>query len=145
MRDSPRVSPLRVLVAKTGLDGHDRGIKLVASRLRDLGMEVVYLGTLQTLERIVHTSRDEDVHVVGLSCHAGEHVDATRDLRAALDAEGLGDVRVVIGGVFPVHDIEAIKEAGADLVFRVGTDFELMASDIQGLFNRHRTAVSFDG
>ena len=112
--------PVRVLVAKGGLDGHDRGIKLLAAALRSAGMEVVFLGPYQTTERVVRSAIDEDVDVVGLSCHAGEHVTWTKEVRDALDGAGGTSIHLVVGGVFPVHDIAEMQAAGAELVFRVG-------------------------
>ena len=139
---APSNDPIRILIAKTGLDGHDRGPKLVAHGLRTLGMEVIYLGLLQTVEGIVRAARDEDVDVVGLSCHCGDHIDATRELRHALDDAELDDVCLVVGGVFPVHDVAAVKAAGAELVFRVGEDMALRAGRIAEMVRERRVRAS---
>lgn len=125
--------PIRILIAKTGLDGHDRGIKLIATALRSAGMEVIYLGMHQTLARIVRTARDEDVQVVGLSCHASEHVAATTELRRLLDEAELESIYLVVGGVFPAHDLQEIRTAGADLIFRVGEPMEAVAKRLSEL------------
>lgn len=128
--------PTRILIAKGGLDGHDRGIKLVATGLRSAGMEVIYLGLHQTIERMVRTAVDEAVQVIGLSCHAGEHVSLTHELRTKLDEVGLNDVHLVMGGVFPVHDLEEIEKAGAELIFRVGEPLEEIARRIESLVEK---------
>jgi methylmalonyl-CoA mutase C-terminal domain/subunit len=127
------MAPARVLLAKGGLDGHDRGIKLLATTLRNAGMEVIYLGTHQTTQRVVRAAVDEDVDIVGLSCHAGEHVFWTREVREQLDQFDAQDTRLVVGGVFPVHDLDAIQAAGADLVFRIGDSMTAIVAALQEL------------
>lgn len=111
---------LRVLVAKPGLDGHDRGAKVIARALRDAGHEVVYTGLHQSVEAIVASAVAEDVDVVGLSVLSGAHLAYVRAVRAGLDAAGADDVAVVIGGIIPFDDVTVLGAAGADAVFPSG-------------------------
>ncbi len=113
--------PVRVLVAKPGLDGHDRGAKVVAHALRDAGMEVIYSGLHQSVEQIVSTALQEAVDVVGLSIMSGAHLPICKKLMAGLAEQGLGDVAVVVGGVIPNRDVAALTELGVAAVFPGGT------------------------
>ena len=110
---------IRVLISKIGFDGHVRGAKMVATALREAGMEVIYLGPFQTPEKIVRTAMQEDVDVVGLSCHCGEHLTYVPEVVRLL-REGQVDVPVVVGGILPKEDIPRVKAAGVAEVF-VGT------------------------
>jgi methylmalonyl-CoA mutase, C-terminal domain len=112
---------MKVLIAKPGLDGHDRGAKVVAQALRDAGAEVVYTGLKRTPDEIVHEAVQEDVDVVGLSILSGAHLLLTRRVLDGLRAAGAGDIRVVVGGIIPPRDIEALVEMGASRVFPMGT------------------------
>jgi len=112
---------IRVLVAKPGLDGHDRGAKIVARALRDAGMEVVYTGLHQTAEMIVETAIQEDVNVIGLSLLSGAHMTLFRDVTKLLKQKGLDDVIVIGGGIIPEEDVNKLKEAGVCGVFGPGT------------------------
>ena len=112
---------MKVLIAKPGLDGHDRGAKVVAQALRDAGFEVVYTGLKRTPEEIVAEAVQEDVDVVGLSVLSGAHLPLTRRVIDGLRAAGAGDVDVVVGGTIPPRDVTALKEAGAAAVFPMGT------------------------
>jgi methylmalonyl-CoA mutase C-terminal domain/subunit len=112
----------RVLIAKPGLDGHDRGAKVITRVLRDAGMEVVYTGLHQSIEAIARAAADEDVELVGLSILSGAHLAYTAELRSALDAGGLGDVPIVVGGIVPEGDAEALRAAGAADVFPPNTN-----------------------
>lgn len=112
---------IRVLVAKPGLDGHDRGAKVVARALRDAGMEVIYTGIRQTPEMIVEAALQEDVDVVGLSILSGAHMALCPRVVELLHGEGLDDVLVVVGGIIPDDDIEPLKQAGVKGVFGPGT------------------------
>jgi methylmalonyl-CoA mutase C-terminal domain/subunit len=112
---------IRVLVAKPGLDGHDRGAKVVARGLRDAGMEVIYSGLHRTPDQIVRTALDEDVQVVGLSILSGAHNRLLPAVVEALRKEGLEDVLVIAGGIIPQIDQKALAEAGIAAVFAPGT------------------------
>jgi methylmalonyl-CoA mutase C-terminal domain/subunit len=113
---------IRVLVAKPGLDGHDRGAKVVARALRDAGMEVVYTGIRQTPEMIADAALQEDVDVVGLSILSGAHMALFPRIMELLRAGGLEDVLVVAGGIIPDEDMEAVRRMGVDGVFGPGTN-----------------------
>jgi methylmalonyl-CoA mutase C-terminal domain/subunit len=112
---------IRVLVAKPGLDGHDRGAKIVARALRDAGMEVIYTGLHQTTEMIVETAIQEDVDVIALSLLSGAHMTLFVDVTKLLKDKDMGYVLVVGGGVIPEEDIPALKKAGVSGVFGPGT------------------------
>ena len=110
---APRVQPpIRVVVAKPGLDGHDRGAKVVAKALRDAGMEVIYTGRHQTVDQIVAAAVQEDAEAVGLSVLSGAHLDYCTRLRRRLDDEGAGDVVLLVGGTVPAADVGALREMG---------------------------------
>ena len=112
---------IRVIVAKPGLDGHDRGAKVVARALRDAGFEVIYTGLRQTPEQIVEAALSEDVNVVALSLLSGAHNTLFPKIVEMLKEKGMGDVLVVGGGVIPDADIPGLKEAGVSAVFTPGT------------------------
>jgi methylmalonyl-CoA mutase C-terminal domain/subunit len=112
---------IRVLVAKPGLDGHDRGAKVIARALRDAGMEVIYTGLRQTPEMIVNASLQEDVQVIGLSILSGAHNAIVPRVLALLKQNKMDDVLVLVGGIIPDQDIEALKKAGVAAVFQPGT------------------------
>jgi methylmalonyl-CoA mutase C-terminal domain/subunit len=112
---------IRVLIAKPGLDGHDRGAKVVARALRDAGMEVIYTGIRQTPEIIVRSALQEDVDVIGLSCLSGAHLELFGDVMAGLGEKGLKDISVVAGGIIPEDDIPALEKMGIKAVFGPGT------------------------
>jgi methylmalonyl-CoA mutase, C-terminal domain len=112
--------PIRVLVAKVGLDGHDRGAKVVASALRDAGMEVIYTGLRKTADEVVSAALQEDVDVIGVSILSGAHLTVFRKLRERLNEEGLDDVLIVGGGVIPEEDFEPLRALGVDRVFTPG-------------------------
>ena len=113
--------PIRVLVAKPGLDGHDRGAKVVAAALRDAGMEVIYTGLHQTPEMIATAAVQEDVDVVGLSILSGAHMTLFPRVRALLDEQGRSDVLLTGGGIIPREDIEALALRGVGKLFGPGT------------------------
>ena len=112
----------RVLLAKPGLDGHDRGMKVVAMALRDAGAEVVYLGLRRTAEEIVSAASEEDVDVIGLSVLSGAHLALAGEILGARRAQGLADVPVVMGGTVPPHDVAALRALGLAAVFPVGSN-----------------------
>ncbi len=112
---------IRVIVSKPGLDGHDRGAKVVARALRDAGMEVIYTGLHQTAEMIVETAIQEDVDVIGLSLLSGAHMTLFIDVTKLLREKGMNDVLVVGGGIIPKEDIPKLKKAGVSGIFGPGT------------------------
>ncbi|MCD6152736.1 MAG: cobalamin-dependent protein [Syntrophobacterales bacterium] len=112
---------IKALVTKVGLDGHDRGAKVVASMLKEAGMEVIYLGMYQMPENIVKAALDEDVDVIGLSYLSGEHLIFTPLIVEEMKKNGLDNVLLVAGGTFPAEDIPIMEEMGIDKVFRAGS------------------------
>ena len=112
---------IRVLVAKPGLDGHDRGAKVIARALRDAGMEVIYTGLRQTPEMIVHAALQEDVHVIGLSILSGAHNAIVPRVIELLHHNKMDDVLVILGGIIPDQDVEGLKRAGVAAIFQPGT------------------------
>nr|WP_041553996.1 cobalamin B12-binding domain-containing protein [Oceanithermus profundus] len=112
---------IRVLIAKPGLDGHDRGAKVVARALRDAGMEVIYTGLRQTPEMIVSAALQEDVDAIGLSVLSGAHMHYFREVKRLLDEQGAGDVLLFGGGIIPDEDVPKLKEIGVAEVFGPGT------------------------
>jgi len=117
----PPTRPIRVLVAKPGLDGHDRGAKVVAAALRDAGMEVVYTGLHQTPEMIAAAAVQEDVDVVGLSVLSGAHMTLIPKIRQLLAEQGRGDALLVVGGIIPAEDGERLQADGVAKLFGPGT------------------------
>lgn len=112
---------IRVLVAKPGLDGHDRGAKVIAQALRDAGMEVIYTGLRQTPEQIVEAAIQEDVKVIGLSILSGAHLHLFPPVVELLRGQGVNDILVIGGGIIPDEDIPTLKEAGVAEIFTPGT------------------------
>ena len=123
----------RVLIAKPGLDGHDRGAKVVARALRDAGFEVVFTGIRQRIEQIVSTAVQEDVAVVGLSILSGAHLALTRRTLEALKVAGAADIAVVVGGTVPAGDVPRLMELGAAAVFPTGTPLEVVVAGMRAL------------
>jgi methylmalonyl-CoA mutase, C-terminal domain len=123
----------RILVAKPGLDGHDRGAKIVARTLRDAGFEVIYTGIRQRIEDIVSIALQEDVAVVGLSILSGAHVALTTRVVQALRDADAGDIAVVVGGTIPEPDVAKLQAAGAAAVFPTGTPLAELVRDIRAL------------
>ena len=113
--------PIRVLIAKPGLDGHDRGAKVLVRALRDAGMEVVYTGLFQTPEMIATAALQEDVQVIGLSILSGAHMSLFPKIVAAIESRGMGDVLLVAGGTIPPRDVQRIKDFGIKAVFGPGS------------------------
>ncbi|MBW2608595.1 MAG: cobalamin B12-binding domain-containing protein [Deltaproteobacteria bacterium] len=125
---------IRVLIAKPGLDGHDKGAKIVALALRDAGMEVIYSGLHQTLDQITQTAIQETVDVIGLSIMSGAHLPISEKLINMMKEQGLDDVNLTVGGVIPHQDIPKLKEMGVAEVFPGGTSFEDIITGINKLF-----------
>ena len=117
---------LRVLIAKPGLDGHDRGAKIVARALRDAGMEVIYTGLRQTPEMIAEAALQEDVDVVGLSILSGAHMTLLPRVLELLRQQGQQDVQVMVGGIIPDEDIPRLKEMGVAAIFGPGTNTQII-------------------
>jgi methylmalonyl-CoA mutase C-terminal domain/subunit len=131
MNSNKKKHIIRVLVAKPGLDGHDRGAKVVAHALKDAGMEVVYTGLHQSVESIVQAALQEAVDVIGLSIMSGAHLPICKKLRQLLEEKGLQDKLVVVGGVIPKRDIPALQALGVDGVFPGGTPFSTLVEFIK--------------
>jgi len=123
--------PIRVLVAKPGLDGHDRGAKVIARALRDAGMEVIYTGLRQTPEMIVNAALQEDVRVIGLSILSGAHNAIVPRVMELLREKEMTDVMVIVGGIIPDDDAEALKRDGVAGVFQPGASLDSIVSFIR--------------
>lgn len=128
-------SRIKILVGKPGLDGHDRGAKVVALALRDAGMEVIYTGLHQKLEQIVRTAVQEAVDVIGLSIMSGAHLPICQNLLKMMKDEGIEDVPVVVGGVIPKQDIPKLTELGVKGIFPGGTPFGEIVEGIKASVN----------
>ena len=126
---------IRVLLAKPGLDGHDKGAKVVAYAMKEAGMEVIYTGLHQTVPSIVNQAIQEDVDVIGLSIMSGAHIPICRKLMDLVKKKEFGDVLVTLGGVIPSKDIPVLKEMGVDGIFPGGTHFD----EIIGFLNKSVT------
>lgn len=125
---------IRVLIAKPGLDGHDKGAKIVALALRDAGMEVIYSGLHQTLDQIIRTATQEAVDVIGLSIMSGAHLPISEKLIAMMKKNRLDSIRLTVGGVIPGRDIPKLKKLGVAAVFPGGISFEEIITGINQLF-----------
>jgi methylmalonyl-CoA mutase C-terminal domain/subunit len=135
---------IRILVAKPGLDGHDRGAKVVARALRDAGFEVIYTGLRQTPQQIVSAAIQEDVDLVGLSCLSGAHMTLFPKVKQLLVAEGAEDVVVFGGGIIPDDDAQRLREAGIEAVFGPGTNTEAIVQFIESHPRFARSGSSAD-
>jgi methylmalonyl-CoA mutase C-terminal domain/subunit len=132
--------PVRVLLAKPGLDGHDRGIKVVARALRDAGMEIVYLGLRRSPEQILRAAQVEDPDVIALSILSGAHLGLTRKLLASAPDFGVEGIPVVIGGTIPRGDAERLREMGVAEVFGVGTGLDALVDGVRRVAGRGRAS-----
>jgi methylmalonyl-CoA mutase C-terminal domain/subunit len=130
--------PIRVLVAKVGLDGHDRGAKIIATALRDAGMEVIYTGLRQTPEMVVNAALQEDVDAIGVSILSGAHNTVFTKIMGLLKEKGMHDVLVTGGGIIPESDIHTLQELGVGKLFAPGTPTTTIASYIQEWVATHR-------
>ncbi len=130
---------IRVVIAKPGLDGHDRGAKVIARALRDAGMEVIYTGLRQTPEQIVDAALQEDADVIGLSILSGAHNHICPRLMELLAAKGLDDVLVVVGGIIPDADVTRLNAAGIEGVFQPGTPMQAISEFIESHVRRDET------
>ena len=124
---------IKILVAKPGLDGHDRGAKVIALALRDAGLEVIYTGLHQTTEQITKTAIQEAVDIIGLSIMSGAHLPICRNLLDHMQTEGIDDIPVAVGGVIPKQDIPKLNDMGIRGVFPGGTPFDDIVAGIREL------------
>ena len=124
-------APVRVLVAKPGLDGHDRGAKIIARALRDAGMEVIYTGLRQTPEMIVNAALEEDVQVIGLSILSGAHNAIVPRVLALLREKEMTDVKVIVGGIIPDEDARELLAQGVAAVFQPGASLDAIVASVQ--------------
>lgn len=129
------MTPIRILMAKPGLDGHDRGAKVVARALRDAGMEVIYTGLRQSPEQIVQAAVQEDVNFIGLSCLSGAHNSLFPKVVQLLKKQGAENIKVFGGGVIPDSDIPGLLAAGIEAVFTPGTPLESIVGFVRGSVN----------
>ena len=129
-----QLEKIRILLAKPGLDGHDRGAKIVALALRDAGMEVIYTGLHQDLEQIVTAAMQESVDVIGLSIMSGAHIPICTRLLEMMKTEGIGDIKLIVGGVIPSRDVAVLETMGVAGIYPGGTPFDEITKDIYGLF-----------
>jgi methylmalonyl-CoA mutase C-terminal domain/subunit len=123
---------IRILVTKPGLDGHDRGAKVVAQALRDSGMEVIYTGLHQTVDQIINAAIQEDVDVIGLSIMSGAHLPICEKLMKKMKTKKMGDILIVVGGVIPKRDIPLLQKMGVEGIFPGGTPFDESIRWIKG-------------
>ena len=125
--------PVRIIVGKLGLDGHDRGAKVVAAILRDAGMEVIYTGLRKSAEEVVASAVQEDVDVIGLSILSGAHLSLVKDVIDQLARSDASDIPVIVGGTIPAGDVQTLKEMGVAEVFGVRSDIDAMPDRIRAL------------
>ncbi|MCE3279362.1 MAG: cobalamin B12-binding protein [Bacteroidetes bacterium] len=130
--------PIRVLVAKVGLDGHDRGAKVIASFLRDAGMEVIYTGLRQTPEMVVNAALQEDVDAIGVSILSGAHNTVFPKIMKLMKEKGMEDVLLTGGGIIPDNDIKKLNELGVGTLFPPGTDTSTIVDYITNYVKEHR-------
>ncbi|MBA5871314.1 MAG: methylmalonyl-CoA mutase [Nitrospira sp. CR2.1] len=126
-------TPLRILIGKVGLDGHDRGVKLVARALRDAGVEIIYTGLHQTPEQVVATAIQEDVHAIGLSIHSGAHNSLFPRVLHLLREQGAGDIALFGGGIIPDEDVPRLKAAGVQMLFGPATPMQSIVNFVKAL------------
>ncbi|MEM4739355.1 MAG: cobalamin B12-binding domain-containing protein [Acidilobaceae archaeon] len=133
MKNPPTTRKIKVLVAKIGLDGHDRGAKVIARALRDAGFEVVYTGLRQTVDQVVSAAIQEDVDIIGINQHEGSHIYVAKKLIERLREVGAEDIPVVMGGSIPIPDIESLKSIGVKEVFLPGTPISEIIAKLKDL------------
>ena len=131
MNTNENLKKIKVLIAKPGLDGHDRGAKVVAHALKDAGMEVIYTGLHNTIDEIVNTASKENVDAIGMSIYSGAHLPLSKKLMEQLKEKKLTDTLVLIGGNIPQRDIETLKEYGVNGVFPTGANLDEIATFIK--------------
>ena len=126
---------IRILLAKPGLDGHDRGAKIIALALRDAGMEVIYTGLHKDLDQIVNIAIQESVDIIGLSIMSGAHLPICKRLLEMMKTEGIEDIKLIVGGVIPSRDIPKLEEMGVTGIYPGGTPFDEITKGIYGAFD----------
>jgi len=131
--------PIRVLVAKVGLDGHDRGAKVIAAALRDSGMEVIYTGLRQTPEMVVNAALQEDVDAIGVSILSGAHMTVFPNIISRMKEKGLNDVLLTGGGIIPDNDVNALNEMGVGKLFQPGSSMQEIADYISAWVKDNRS------
>ena len=131
--------PIRVLVAKVGLDGHDRGAKVIATALRDAGMEVIYTGLRQTPEMVVNAALQEDVDAIGISILSGAHMTVFPKIAALMKAKGMEDVLLTGGGIIPEEDMQQLQREGVGKLFAPGTPTSKISGYITQWVQQHRS------
>lgn len=131
--------PVRVLVAKVGLDGHDRGAKVIATALRDAGMEVIYTGLRQTPEMVVNAALQEDVDAIGISILSGAHMTVFPRIIEMMKAKQMNDVLLTGGGIIPQEDMKVLNDMGVGKLFAPGTPTKMIAEYIRQWVSEHRT------
>ena len=131
--------PIRVLVAKVGLDGHDRGAKVIATAVRDAGMEVIYTGLRQTPEMVVNAALQEDVDAIGISILSGAHMTVFPKVAALMKEKGMNDVLLTGGGIIPEEDMQQLRQQGVGKLFAPGTPTTAIADYITGWVKENRS------
>ena len=126
---------IKAIVTKVGLDSHERGARLVAAALRDAGVEVIYLGSFQTPEGIIQSALQEDVDLIGVSCHCGEHLTLVPVIMDLLKTNNIPDVPVILGGVIPREEVDDLKRIGVKEVFGYGTTMEQVVEFVKQITN----------
>lgn len=134
--------PIKVLIAKPGLDGHDAGAKVIVHRLRNAGMEVIYTGLRQSVEQIISAVEQEDVDVLGLSILSGSHLELSQELTEKFREKGIGDVLVLVGGIIPKEDIPRLRSMGVDGVFPVHSTLQEIETFIREQVSHKRSERS---
>ncbi|AEH50995.1 cobalamin B12-binding domain-containing protein [Pseudothermotoga thermarum] len=132
----------RILIAKPGLDGHDRGAKVVAHALRDAGFEVIYTGLRQTPEQIVKTAIQEDVDLIGLSILSGAHIELTRKVLELMKKEGIENIPIIVGGIIPPEDVPILLNMGVKKVFGPGTLLSEIIKEVKAILEEGVTKAS---
>jgi methylmalonyl-CoA mutase C-terminal domain/subunit len=143
MNNQPNTPPARILVTKIGLDGHDRGSRIVASYLRDAGMEVIYTPPWQSIDAVVNMTIQEDIELIGLSSLATDHL-VVPELMRRLSNEGLDEIGVILGGIVPDNERLSLLEAGVNQIFGPGATRDEIVSCVDGLITKTRKARATD-
>ncbi len=137
----PTHRPIRVLIGKVGLDGHDRGARIIATALKDAGMEVIYTGLRQTPETVVNIALQEDVDVIGISILSGAHMTIFPRILALIKSHGMDDVILMGGGIIPEKDAQDLEKMGVDKIFQPGTPVSEIIEFIQEAVRKRRQAI----